>query len=328
MKACSSRRYAMTLTEATMVIVMIIVVVVWAVPALQAGRRGSRGQACARNLAEIVQSCRGYSTFNSGGWPAVDSWRNMPSTNTNPFRALGGVAQLPRDTPSRNHENGTPVAPSRSLWVLVRERLLPLNTFICPESGDRVDRTSNVEDFHDFKGYGFLSYGYQMPYYLRHNDCWPHADRDPRMVLVADKGPVSMQSTTQAVEGESARPGSPAAYNSAVNARRILAFIDACPVDIDQNHSNGQVVRLFNSPNHARRGQNIGRVDGSVAFVKTPWAGVDSDNIYNTQRPALSTNFFLNIMCGAPFGLAGFSAPGYQSLGAGSNATTDSALFP
>ncbi len=329
MKARSVRRYAVTLTEAMMVIVMLIVVVACAVPALQAGRRGSRGKVCMQNVRDIVKACKTYALYNSGRWPAVDSWYRMSATNVDPYSAMGGVAELPRDTVSANDEQrGEYVAPSRSLWVLVREGLLPVSTFICPDSGDLLDPTPNIEDFHDFKGYGYLSYGYQMPYYPQFNNCRPHENRDPRMVLLADKSGVFRASRRKAVEGEAARPGSPVAYNSEVDTSKVLTYISDCPHNISPGFSDRTLAGTINSPNHLGAGQNVARTDGSVEFVDNPWVGVDSDNIYVTHRPPGNANYFFNIMCGAEFGLPGFGVPGFRAFGPKLNSSTDTALAP
>ncbi len=318
-----------TLIELIVVVLVVALLFGALVPAIQAGRRGSRGKVCMQNVGDIVQTCKVYSMYNSGRWPAVDSWYDMFVTSVEPFSAMGGVAELPRDTLSRNNEEfGTHVAPSRSLWVLVRAGLLPVSTFICPDSGDLLDPTPNIEYFHDFKGYGYLSYGYQVPYYPRHNDSRPHEDRDPRMVLLADKSSMFEVSEQEAVEGRAAPPGSRVAYNSQVDTSVVLNFIGHCPQTIMPGFTDPKAEGLINSPNHGGAGQNVARTDGSVEFVDNPWVGVDSENIYVTHRPPGNANYFFNIMCGAPFGLPGFGVPGYRGLSAVLNSSTDTALAP
>ena len=156
----------------------------------------------------------------------------------------------------------------------------------------------------------------------------PHADRDPRMVLLADKSGLFAASKTEAVEGRAAPPDSPVAYNSVVRTDAVLGFLNNCHQDIMPGFKDRKLARLINSPNHGGAGQNVARVDGSAEFADNPWVSVDSDNIYNTHRPPGNSNYFFNIMCGAPFGFPGFAVPGWRAFGPGLNAMTDTALAP
>jgi hypothetical protein len=123
-------------------------------------------------------------------------------------------------------------------------------SYVCPKSTAFYGGDDNPGELWDFRSYEYTSYGYQVPY---GQTGWPREPGEPRMVLVADKGPYSA-----ALEAGMPHPGVP-----------------TLPVG-----SGARSWRPWNTPNHEGMGQNVLRADGSTPWSATPLAGVDQDNIY------------------------------------------------
>ena len=166
------------------------------------------------------------------------------------------------------------VHPSRSMFKLVVDGTCTAKQFICPSSGDAEDDLRNkigttiiaaqpgVNRF-DFKGYPFLSYGYQLPF----GRGKPNENLDPRMAISADKGPYF-------TAGQSDSDGRVA--DAAVTSATIQMGSDATEI----LRLNNDRWRPYNSRNHATEGENVLFQDGHVEFVKKPIIGVNYDNIY------------------------------------------------
>jgi hypothetical protein len=188
--------------------------------------------------------------------------------------------------------------------------------FVCPSSGDRTDPLRNRTDERetpaqpglnrfDFRGYTYLSYGYQLPYGPNGQ---PRVGRDVRMVAIADKGPYYTAggeglAGSGTVRDARSRSGPPqAATDESQDPARLLQRPAAA-------------WRPYNSRNHAGEGQNVLFFDGAVHFEKRPVAGVSYDNIYT-----LATDFTLSAT------MLGMVPDPEQALGPLTN--TDSFIVP
>src|SRR5687767_4393304 len=80
------------------------------------------------------------------------------------------------------------VSNTRNLWMLVRNGSSSPKSFVCPSSSDSSNEDDDPQVFWDFKNWGEISYGYQVPYGTKGR---PTSDCDQRMPLAADKGPYS-----------------------------------------------------------------------------------------------------------------------------------------
>lgn len=186
-----------------------------------------------------------------------------------------------------------------SLWLLVRGNYLTSeyspasSAFICPSSGDVPDRLTDSAGTHvgarergNFRGPLHLSYSYASPFsnapgYGLKSDFLP-----TDFVLMADKSPGKL-GPHQDVTGPSSSAG---------------------PLEL----------KVANSRNHGRAGQNVLFGDMHVEFRSTPYCGVDGDNIYTALAPE-------PIISGEP---PVFRSKGYLGRDVGPAGPSDSYLVP
>lgn len=298
-----TRKKGFTLIELLVVVAIIALLISILLPSLARAREITKRAVCAANLRGIGQGMKVYSNDNSDFYPTAP-FREGGGGGTNNTNLVNFVNQMGR-TLTTQSTNTTPtnVSVSRSLFILVTEGTTTAKQFLCPSSGDTEDDLRNgtgtsetaaqpgVNRF-DFKGYPNLSYGYQIPFGPRAR---PNENLDPRMALMADKGPF-FEAAASATDGNTpivpdqlvggtlypANPGNIVLTGVANNAADIL-------------RAGNDKWRNFNSRNHSGEGQNILFNDGHVDFERRPIVGVNYDNIYTQQ-----TNWTLpNSMLGA-----------------------------
>jgi prepilin-type processing-associated H-X9-DG protein len=187
------------------------------------------------------------------------------------------------------HESASTSAshPSRALFLLVVAGHSTPAEFVCPSSSDSPDDLRNRENDSEgglpesaaqpgknrfqFRGYPYMSYGYQLPYARRGK---PRATMDVRMPVNSDKGPFFMAGTED---------GNTRTTND------IYSGVTELPSGGDFNDLEeilkigSERWRPYNSQNHNGEGQNVLFVDSHVEFIKRPLAGVGYDNIFTYQ---------------------------------------------
>lgn len=329
-----------TLIELLVVVAVIALLIALLLPALGLAREASRRLVCAQNLKALASACKSYAAESEDWWPIPPSTPTLGPTSTLPLICMGGSTNLRRDQPSTTADapSGKLVAPSRALWMVIRDQRATVGSLICPSSQDVSEPSIEPVRFYDVKGYDYLSYGYQNPIYSQFNACLPRESVDPRMVLVADKNPGMRRSFLPAVQSDPPDPGAVPAYASLWIDPPLLSIITAAPATYPGAVLTAdlppEALRPFNSPNHGGRGtgvgQNVGRADSSVAFVNTPLAGVDGDNIYsavNFTGADPAQRFWTGWWPTSP---ANSLAPGYRGISTNprKDSATDSFLLP
>ena len=356
-----------TLIELLVVVAIIALLIAILLPSLARAREAAKRGVCCQNLKGITSACKTYAFDNEDRWPLAASWSKAEPDFAIFLGRLGGSGPVKRDEESRDEpppsSYGTRIDPTtRSLWLLVRTGQLDTKIFKCPSaSDDTIDPTSDIRRFYTFKGYNYVSYGYQMTHSLAYNSAKPRENRDPRMVLLADKNPGITRSRLETVEySQNPPPGLsdiPSFRSTFVSSPTDASDSDPMSATVDdildppgggQSYPDLSEVPLellkpLNSPNHGGRndghGQCIARADGSVVFSKTPLAGVDADNIYSLATPASNAvPFNIQFLSGTYPGLGAENdvCPGWHSIShtagfpsnIGINSATDTALYP
>lgn len=334
-----------TLIELLVVIAIIAILIAILLPSLAAAREAGKRVVCSQNLKGIAGACKTYAHDADDNWPTVATYRQLASSDFLPLTSLGGTSNLPRDQESEttNSPQGKEVAPTRAMWLLVRESLVPAKQFLCPSSVEETaDPTPDVARYYDFKGYGFVSYGYQLPFWVSENGARPRERMDPRMVVMADKSPQYIIGNTQACETLGCPDQDPIAFNSLpdIQMASVLSDVaDSFALDVPNGIEPGHPLELYrpiNSPNHGGRGegngQSVMRIDSSVTFQKTPLQGIDDENIYTWHTQGGDPRPEFRFMRGRFFGPQFQAPPGYRSIPVigqdPKNSSTDTVLFP
>ncbi len=360
----TTKKTGFTLIELLVVVAIIALLIAILLPSLAKAREASKRTVCGQNVKGILGACNVYARDNENWWPTVGSWHDVKGPPTgqpdspgdsefeNFLTSMGGTSALPRDRESFHlyAEDPQPqalhVSPSRALWLLVRRGDMAADSFKCPSSSeDVVDPTSDIRRMYDFKGYNYLSYGYQMPFFTIYNQCRPRQgiDVDPRHVFLGDKNPGMTRSTTATVEFSDGTDSEILAFNSTfvgpggdggTKLQSIPPANDAQAGGLGAPELTPEDLKPFNSPNHGGRGdgegQNVGRADSSVDFVRKPLAGIDGDNIYSMAHPVPTAPYPFRFATGIYPGTfsQNMACPGFKGISANRHSSTDTVLIP
>ena len=259
-------------------------------PSLARARELAKRAVCASYLRGLGQGMRIYAydnrewfpnhyfkTTHSAEEPSQHTVSWVGTMGTNDFLSITEETSA-NTSPSRSH-------PSRSLFLLLSGGEQTADQFVCPSSTDNEDNLRNYgpdasngteeacrpgKTRFDFRGYSFLSYGYQLPYGRRGR---PRETLDSRVVIMADKGPYY------------APGGAGVAGTSTVRDARtdLNAPSEWNGLDAEQLLAKTRDWRRYNSRSHGGEGQNVLFVDGFVNFARKPIVGVHHDNIYTLQ---------------------------------------------
>ena len=238
-------------------VVAVVLLIVLVVHLLMVGshyvREKAKRACCAAILVGIGQAMWEYAEANAGSWPIIP---HAPATQP----GIGRVAYAPgkigkyregiSPTTAPSDNTTTEGSTTANLWLLIRFGRLTGTSFTCPSSNACYGLDANWEQLWDFNSSECTSAGYEWAFGQAGR---PDKSAEPRMVLVADKGPYGA-----ALEKGEPHPGVPTAAIDASRKRWIP----------------------WNTINHERAGHNVLRIDGSAEWSSTPLAGVNKDNIY------------------------------------------------
>ena len=329
------RTKGFTLVELLVVIAIIALLIAILLPSLARARELSKRTVCGTNLKAVGSASVMYGNDNAGSW-MIPPHKSVGFDLDLPNDIIiwpgtmgghdGGVDQKFRQSlwsndsipaPWGHPDDATRVSVSRAFWQLIRETRIAPKQVVCPSSDDDVidplrdnpdgntipgDRNVRSPDvFYDFEGYRTCSYAYQVPFgNSKANKAKPSGRADPRLVVMADKGPFNRKAVPQVIEmgGGDRHVNHP----DPLGADTIESIYSGNsgyrnPTDPGTVHTDtlSNLLpkhtpirwRRGNSPNHGGRGngggQNVFRVDGSASFKERSCVGVDNDNIYLRQ---------------------------------------------
>jgi len=291
-------RSGFTLIELLVVVAIIALLISILLPSLARARELAKRTTCAANLSGIGKGLHTYSNDGNQGMPVaahvmatttseapVQYWGKIGSKRGLSTNASMGEIQY-YGVGMTNPDAGVQMSNVRNLWTLVRVSGSTPASFVCPSSEDAKNDEDNPQAYWDFgKGentaegmggtptqvaatnWAQVSYGYQTPWGQLGK---PSADRDQRVIMVADKGPYSAW-----IEGGKTRP-------TPWNLTTMTST------------SSPDVWRKFNSPNHGGlgdgEGQNVLGADGHADWYNKPTAGPALDNIYTHWSSGTPTN--------------------------------------
>jgi prepilin-type N-terminal cleavage/methylation domain-containing protein/prepilin-type processing-associated H-X9-DG protein len=280
------KKKAFTLIELLVVVAIIALLISILLPSLARAREITKRAVCASNQRGIGQGHKVYANDNEDWYP-ISRYRLSTATGISNDTSVTFITHLSRNLEDpTTSQSETSVHPSRSLFLLVTNGTCSAKQFICPSSGDSEDDLRNrsnasnivasqpgVNRF-DFRGYPYLSYGYQLPFGTKGQ---PNENLDPRVIVGADKGPWYENGSDggdgNTLDGprQGITEGGDFKIAGVTQGKDILAL-------------DNERWRPYNSRNHNGEGQNCLYMDGHVEFEKKPIVGVNSENIYTQHK--------------------------------------------
>lgn len=247
-------RRAFTLIELVVVMAIISILMAILLPAIEHVRHQAYIDKCAGNLLSIGQALSIYANENHGSFPRtvyVPGSTIVFGTNSDaPDPFLAG-GPLANDV-------------TAAIFLLMRSEKMPPATFICPyddvfdyqtEPGD-IDDRSNFTNEKVNLGYSFA-------------DPYP----DTPAVNAGYKWNASVSADFAVASDKN--PGTDAPHDDVINIS---------PTSAQDTLDKG------NSGNHEKDGQNVLFGDGHVSWERTPFCGVNGDNIFTNQNNVLTAS--------------------------------------
>ena len=206
---------------------------------------------CASNLRQIGQALLLYANDHGGAYPRVVY---LPGPDPKPVWGTGAAGADPFTSAQPNDVTA-------ALFLLLRTQDITSDAFTCPSSnavketyGGGTNTPRDRSNFSDSKQN--LSYSMHNPYVK--DGVVPAEDKKYWRYFMGEEFAVAAD----------INPGTAPATDN------VLA---------PATTSSARDMRLANSDNHDKDGQNILYGDGHVSFENNPFSGISRDNIYTTR---------------------------------------------
>lgn len=242
-----------TLSELLVVVTIIAILMALLLPAIRRANETAKRVSCASNLRQAGQLMATYSGENRGSFP-----RTRYTVGAAPQYFTG-----PTDTDPFTGANIKPNDLPAAFFLMIRAQKTPSKLFICPSSVMNPDNFAGAAPSvrSNFTSSGNLSYSIGCPY--------PDAAGATAGYKWNNIHPVDF------------------ALMSDINPGVSNANDD---VTIPVKTSPTKTLRIANSRNHYKDGQNVLYADGRVEFRKSVFCGINGDNIYTRQGATVAVN--------------------------------------
>jgi prepilin-type N-terminal cleavage/methylation domain-containing protein len=240
-----------TLVELLVVIAIIAVLIALLIPALSGVREQANRIKCMTNLRSIGQVMKIYAGDNKNQYP-----RTLYEDTSFPYFFKDEARPDPFVGPNLHVNDVT-----AGMFLLVRNRMLKLENFLCPSSNQELDRV-------------FTAGGQEIPPTQRSNFRLTHPQSGTLSYAFASQYP-PVYCYPSSVRDFKHSPSAPA--QNAIAADRNDGPDRYRTTNPDAPRED---IKAMNSRNHRSEGQNVLFNDGSVQWCKTPFVGYARDNIY------------------------------------------------
>jgi hypothetical protein len=234
------------------VIVVITTIITLASLVLRYVREEARRAMCACNLHSIGVALNTYANENRGKFPAIPLGSGQIVGED---KSLVNVKKNATENPFTDLPADANKSVSMNVWLLCRRGLTTHKMFLCPSA---IDIKQDWECSGDGNG---------VPYNKAFSN-FPWARQD---VVISYSFPQPWSDTSNWTT--TAKPGTVIGADANNGLQPDYAG-DGLPL------SNRKLKKYVNSTNHGGKVQCVLYVDASVSVAKSPYVGIDLDNIY------------------------------------------------